>query len=61
MDGGSGCVHTARFIVDDDYKMGLKYALEVVMPVDERGCYDEMVVRLGLLPDAASFVGEHIF
>lgn len=61
MDGGSGCVHTAPGHGDDDYKMGLKYGLEVVMPVDERGCYDETVVRLGLLPDAASFVGEHIF
>ena len=61
MDGGSGCVHTAPGHGDDDYKVGLKYALEVIMPVDERGCYDETVVRLGLLPDAQSFVGEHIF
>ncbi len=61
MDGGSGCVHTAPGHGDDDYKVGLRYGLEVVMPVDERGCYDETVVRLGLLPDASSFVGEHIF
>jgi isoleucyl-tRNA synthetase len=61
MDGGSGCVHTAPGHGDDDYKVGLRYGLEVVMPVDERGCYDETVVRLGLLPDAQSFVGEHIF
>lgn len=61
MDGGSGCVHTAPGHGDEDYKVGLRYGLEVVMPVDERGCYDETVVRLGLLPDAASFVGEHIF
>ena len=61
MDGGSGCVHTAPGHGDDDYKVGLRYGLEVIMPVDERGCYDETVVRLGLLPDAGSFVGEHIF
>lgn len=61
MDGGSGCVHTAPGHGDDDYKVGLRYGLEVIMPVDERGCYDETVVRLGLLPDAQSFVGEHIF
>jgi len=61
MDGGSGCVHTAPGHGDDDYKVGLRYGLEVIMPVDERGCYDETVVRLGLLPDASSFVGEHIF
>ncbi|MDD2383989.1 MAG: isoleucine--tRNA ligase [Sulfurospirillaceae bacterium] len=61
MDGGSGCVHTAPGHGDDDYKVGLRYNLEVVMPVDERGCYDETVVRLGLLPNAESFVGEHIF
>jgi len=61
MDGGSGCVHTAPGHGDDDYKVGLRYGLEVIMPVDERGCYDETVVRLGLLPDAESFVGEHIF
>lgn len=61
MDGGSGCVHTAPGHGDDDYKVGLKYNLEVIMPVDERGCYDESIVHLGLLPDASSFVGEHIF
>ena len=61
MDGGSGCVHTAPGHGDDDYKVGLKYGLDVVMPVDERGCFDETVVRLGLLPDAQSFVGTHIF
>ncbi|MDD3343229.1 MAG: isoleucine--tRNA ligase [Sulfurospirillaceae bacterium] len=61
MDGGSGCVHTAPGHGDEDYKVGLRYGLEVVMPVDERGCYDETVVRLGLLPNPESFVDEHIF
>ncbi|MDX1809537.1 MAG: isoleucine--tRNA ligase [Sulfurospirillaceae bacterium] len=61
VDGGSGCVHTAPGHGEDDYRVGLKYGLEVIMPVDERGCYDETVVREALLPDAQSFVGEHIF
>lgn len=61
MDGGTGCVHTAPGHGEDDYRVGLKYGLDVVMPVDERGCYDSSVVGLGLLPDAEAFVGMHIF
>jgi len=61
MDGGSGCVHTAPGHGEEDYKVGLKYGLEVVMSVDERGCYDESVVGLNLLPNAEEFVGMHIF
>ena len=61
MDGGSGCVHTAPGHGEDDYKVGLKYDLEVIMPVDERGCFDETVVREKLLPNPQEFVGAHIF
>jgi isoleucyl-tRNA synthetase len=61
MDGGTGCVHTAPGHGEDDYKVGLKNGLEVVMPVDERGCFDESVVGLNLLPNAEDFVGMHIF
>jgi isoleucyl-tRNA synthetase len=61
MDGGSGCVHTAPGHGEDDYKVGLKNGLEVVMPVDERGCFDESVVGLNLLPNPEEFVGMHIF
>jgi isoleucyl-tRNA synthetase len=61
MDGGTGCVHTAPGHGEDDYKVGLKYGLEVVMPVDERGCFDESVVGLNLLPNPEEFVGMHIF
>ncbi len=61
MDGGTGCVHTAPGHGEDDYKVGLKNGLEVLMPVDERGCYDESVAGLNLLPDAEEFVGMHIF
>ncbi len=61
MDGGTGCVHTAPGHGEDDYKVGLKYGLDVVMPVNEKGLYDESVVGLNLLPDPESFVGMHIF
>ncbi len=61
MDGGSGCVHTAPGHGEDDYRVGLKYDLEVIMPVDDSGLFDETVVRQQLLPDAEKFVGMHIF
>ena len=61
MDGGTGCVHTAPGHGEDDYKVGLKYNLEVVMPVDERGLYDQTIVIERLLPNPEEFVGEHIF
>ena len=61
VDNGTGCVHTAPGHGEDDYRVGLKYDLEVVMPVSETGCYDESVVGLGLIPNAQEFVGRHIF
>ncbi len=61
MDGGTGCVHTAPGHGEDDYRVGLKYKLDVIMPVDERGCYDMSVVGLNLLPNPEHFVGMHIF
>ena len=61
VDNGTGCVHTAPGHGEDDYRVGLVYNLDVVMPVDETGCFDETVVRLGLIPNAEEFVGKHIF
>ncbi|RAX58610.1 isoleucine--tRNA ligase [Helicobacter monodelphidis] len=58
---GSGCVHTAPGHGEDDYLLGLRYQLGVLMPVDDKGCFDESVVHLGLLPNPESFVGVHIF
>ena len=59
LDGGTGLVHTAPGHGEDDYKVGLANNLEVLMPVDERGCFDESVLGLKLLPE--EFVGMHIF
>jgi isoleucyl-tRNA synthetase len=61
MENGTGAVHTAPGHGEDDYRIGLVNNLEVIMPVDEEGRYDETIVRLGLLPNAESFVGKHIF
>jgi isoleucyl-tRNA synthetase len=63
MDNGTGAVHTATGHGEDDYKVGLKYNLDVIMPVDESGKYDYTVVRENLFPKnrSESFVGEHIF
>ncbi|MEA1917369.1 MAG: isoleucine--tRNA ligase [Campylobacterota bacterium] len=61
MESGTGGVHTAPGHGEDDYRVGLKYDLEVVMPVDETGCFDESVVRDNLLPNPQEFVGKHIF
>lgn len=61
MDSGTGCVHTAPGHGEDDYRIGLVYGLDVLMPVDETGCYDESVVTLGLIPNGENFIGKHIF
>ncbi|MFA5460443.1 MAG: isoleucine--tRNA ligase [Sulfurimonas sp.] len=61
IENGTGCVHTAPGHGEDDYRIGLVYDLEVVMPVDETGCYDETIIRDGLIPNAEDFLGRHIF
>lgn len=61
VDSGTGCVHTAPGHGEDDYRIGLVYDLEVLMPVDETGCYDATIVREALIPNAETFLGRHIF
>lgn len=63
MDGGTGLVHTAPGHGEDDYFVSLKYGLEVLMPVDENGCYDETLRSKKLLKDELldEFIGMHIF
>ena len=61
VDNGSGCVHTAPGHGEDDYRVGLKYNLDVIMPVAENGVYDETIVRENLIPNPNEFVGVHIF
>ncbi len=63
MEGGSGLVHTAPGHGEDDYFVSLKYNVEVIMPVDEAGCYDELLRAKKLLPEHLlnDFIGLHIF
>ncbi|MCR6570750.1 isoleucine--tRNA ligase [Campylobacter insulaenigrae] len=63
MEGGTGLVHTAPGHGEDDYYVCLKYNIEVIMPVDDGGCYDETLRTKNLLPEHLlnDFIGLHIF
>lgn len=61
VDGGSGLVHVAPGHGEEDYHVGLTYDLEVIMPVDEEGKYDNTVVTKKLFYKPDSFVGIHVF
>ncbi|MFC3867672.1 isoleucine--tRNA ligase [Helicobacter equorum] len=63
MSGGSGLVHTAPGHGEDDYYACLKYDIEVLMPVDDGGCYDETLKLKALLRDDVvnTFIGQHVF
>ncbi|RXI98085.1 isoleucine--tRNA ligase [Anaerobacillus alkaliphilus] len=39
LDAGTGCVHTAPGHGEDDFIVGQKYNLEVLCPVDDKGCF----------------------
>lgn len=49
---GTGLVHTAPGHGQEDFETGLKYKLDVVVPVDSRGRFTD---------EAAEFKGEHVF
>ena len=61
MDSGSGAVHTAPGHGEDDYKVGLLYDLEVIMPVDAYGKYDETIIREKLFRDTEKYLGLNVF
>lgn len=63
MEDGSGAVHNAPGHGEDDYFACLQYGLPVIMPVDDGGCFDDNVVKLGLFEKEIvnEFVGLHIF
>ncbi|AXK49327.1 isoleucine--tRNA ligase [Aliarcobacter trophiarum LMG 25534] len=61
MDSGSGAVHTAPGHGEDDYKVSLKYGIEVIMPVDAYGKYDETIVREKLFKDSDKYLGLNVF
>ena len=49
---GSGLVHTAPGHGAEDYQTGLKYGLDIVMPVDTRGKFDST---------AGEFAGQNVY
>ena len=62
MDSGSGAVHTAIHRTwEDDYKVSLKYGIEVIMPVDAYGKYDETIVREKLFKDCDKIFRLNVF
>jgi isoleucyl-tRNA synthetase len=61
MDAGTGAVHTAPGHGEDDYKVGLEYGLDVIMPVDAYGKYDQTIVREKLFKDTDKYLGLHVF
>lgn len=63
MSEGSGAVHTAPGHGEDDYYIGLKYNLPVIMPVDDKGNFSPLVESMGLVPReyVGEFVGKNIF
>ncbi len=58
LDAGTGCVHTAPGHGADDYKVGLKYQLPVLCPVNESGAFTNEV---GPLPNGEKLEGVNIF
>lgn len=63
MDGGTGLVHSAPGHGEDDYYASLKYDIEVIMPVDEEGKYDETLRTKALFRKDVvdELIGMHIF
>ncbi len=62
LDQGTGCVHTAPGHGHDDYVTGLKYGLQILCPVDDKGCFTAEVDRyagMGVF-DANPRIVEHL-
>ncbi|MCM3706125.1 isoleucine--tRNA ligase [Cytobacillus firmus] len=54
-DAGTGCVHTAPGHGEDDFQIGMKYGLDVLCPVDDKGnMTNEAPGFEGLFYDAAN-------
>ncbi len=53
LEQGTGCVHTAPGHGQEDFELGRQFELDVICPVDYRGCFIEREVP--------EFGGEHVF
>ncbi|TVQ98608.1 MAG: isoleucine--tRNA ligase [Desulfovibrionales bacterium] len=47
LEAGTGCVHTAPGHGRDDYETGLRYGLETLSPLDDRGCFFSQTELVG--------------
>lgn len=47
LETGTGCVHTAPGHGREDYETGLRYNLETLSPLDDRGCFYNTVEFVG--------------
>ncbi len=54
MDSGTGCVHTAPGFGADDYQTCLRYGMEMVVPVDDRGRHTDYAGKYAGLSTEAS-------
>lgn len=61
MGDGTGVVHTAPGHGEDDYYAALKYNLEVLMPVDDKGNFSPLIESLVPSEYVGEFLGKHIF
>lgn len=59
LSDGSGAVHCATGHGEEDYYVGLRYNLPLIMPVDDKGCFNEVIIKENLLP--REFLGVHVF
>lgn len=51
LDAGCGCVHTAPGHGVEDFEVGMRYGLEILSPVDNKGCFTA---------EAGKYAGMHI-
>ncbi len=54
MESGTGCVHTAPGFGADDYQTCLRYGIEMVVPVDDRGRHTDYAGKYAGLETAES-------
>ncbi len=47
LETGTGCVHVAPGHGREDYETGLRYGLETLSPLDDRGCFDPTTELVG--------------
>jgi isoleucyl-tRNA synthetase len=52
LEEGVGCVHIAPGHGQEDYQVGTEYKLPTIMPVDQKGCFNE---------EGYEFKGQHVF